>query len=105
TYEIFNEGRIVAPPAPLLAWLQTAFALSESLKGKSAKMQRDRKADPGFNKLCDAVGWKPLVDRLNQHADARFHAPVLKPGALMYCPMPGHYKPEDKGKAFNSEPF
>jgi hypothetical protein len=104
-YEIYNDAPIVAAPASLLAWLQIAYALSETLKGKSTKMQHDRQADPGFNKLFDVVGWKPLIDRLRNHTDARFHAPVLKPGKLMYCPIPGHYKPEDKGKAFNSEPF
>lgn len=104
-YEICNDAPIVAAPPRLLEWLQTAYSLSESIKGKSAKLQSDRKADRGFSKLFDAVGWKPLVKRLNQHPDRRFHNPVLKPGKLMYCPMPGHYKPADKGVAFSATPF
>jgi hypothetical protein len=104
-YEICNEAPIVAAPAELLKWLQTAFSLSETLKGKSEKMQNDRKSDSGFGKLFEAVGWKPIIDRLNAHSDARFHNPVLRPGALMYCPMPGHYKPADKDVLFSATPF
>jgi hypothetical protein len=104
-YEIFNDAPIVPAPAHLLEWLQTAYSLSETLKGKITKAQSNRKSAPGFNKLCDAVGWKPLISRLNAHADERFHNPTLRPGELMYCPMPGHYKPTDKDVVFSSTPF
>jgi hypothetical protein len=46
--------------------------------------------DDGFKSLFDAVGWKPFADRLNKMEDSRFHNPVLEPGELMFCPMPGH---------------
>jgi putative DNA primase/helicase len=59
--------------------------------------------DPGFRKLFDAVGWKPLADRLSKHSDSRFHNFLLEPGKLMYCPL--HYEAKDKDVVFESTPF
>jgi hypothetical protein len=74
-------------------------------KSEPIKIRNSDSGDPGFQKLFDAVGWKPLIDRLSKHTDARFHNPVFEPGKLMYCPMPGHYKPEDADKTFTTTPF
>lgn len=46
--------------------------------------------DEGFKNLGEAVGWEPLVNRMNKMSDARFHDATLQPGKMTYCPMPGH---------------
>ena len=46
--------------------------------------------DPGFKALFDAVGWDPLVRRMDAMHDTRFHGLSLDTSKLIYCPMPGH---------------
>jgi hypothetical protein len=46
--------------------------------------------DPAFKSLFDAVGWKPLEDRMNKMVDARFHGLTITDDASIFCPMPGH---------------
>jgi hypothetical protein len=90
-YEICNDAPIVAAPVQLLDWLQKAYALSESLKIKSKKPKSNRKADPGFNKLFDAIGYQPLVRRINALPNAQLHLHHgLQRGKVVPCPMPHH---------------
>lgn len=46
--------------------------------------------DPGYAQLFEAVGWKPLIDRMSRMHDTRFHNLEFEPGKLTCCPMPGH---------------
>ncbi len=46
---------------------------------------------PGFKALFEAVGWEPLIRRMNKDEDPRFHDQVLGVGASnAYCPIPSH---------------
>jgi hypothetical protein len=48
-------------------------------------------ADEGFRNLWNAVGWEPLVRRLNEHIDSRFHDfTVGESEPNTYCPIPSH---------------
>lgn len=44
--------------------------------------------DAGFKHLFDAVGWKPLQDRMNKMEDVRFHGITIAPGKMSLCPLP-----------------
>jgi hypothetical protein len=85
----------------------TLFALLDSLKAEDKFDKPEKKSprtkavskngtvvfeevppDEGFKKLYEAVGWKPLEDRMHQMDDARFHGIFIKPGQLSFCPMP-----------------
>lgn len=86
-----STAPIVPAPAALLEWLQRAYVLSESLKEKSGKPKIDRKADPGFGKLFDAVAYRPLLKRVNALAEGRAHIfGTFSPGKTFPCPMPQH---------------
>jgi hypothetical protein len=90
-YAVHNAAPIVAAPVALLEWLQKSYALNESLKAKSGKPKIDRKADPNFGKLFDAVGYRPLLKRINAMAETPVHvAGVLSAGKTYPCPMPQH---------------
>jgi hypothetical protein len=98
-YEIYDGAPIVAAPAQLLDWLQKAYALSESLKTESDKPKTNEKADPGFRKLFDAVGYRPLVNRIKALNDIRLHVCCLRRGETVPCPMP-HHKHKDYSNCF-----
>jgi hypothetical protein len=99
-YRLVSDGAIAEPSRE-----EIEFWNSERKSEQVKTRQSENRGEPGFQKLFDAVGWKPLIDRLNKHRDSRFHSPVLEPGELMYCPMPGHYKPEDMNRQFTTTPF
>jgi hypothetical protein len=90
---------IVAAPAQLLEWLQKAYTLSESLKPESDKPKGKGKADPGFRKLFDAVGYRPLVNRINTLEDTCLYVSGLNRGKTVPCPMP-HHKHKDYSNCF-----
>jgi hypothetical protein len=98
-YEIYDDSPIVAAPVELLEWLQKAYALSESLKPKSEKPNLSGTPDPGFRKLFDAVGYRPLVNRINALDDVGLHVCGLKRGETVPCPMP-HHKHKDYSNCF-----
>jgi hypothetical protein len=90
-YEVCNDAYIVAAPSELLEWLQKAYTLSESLKPEDQKPKGDNgKFDPGFRKLFDAVGYRPIIKRINALEDPRVHIGNLERGACVPCPMPHH---------------
>lgn len=98
-YEIYDGAPIIAAPAQLLEWLQRAYALSESLKPESDKSKASGKSDPGFRKLFDAVGYRPLVNRINTLEDIYLHVSGLTRGKTVPCPMP-HHKHTDYSDCF-----
>ena len=90
-YDVYDSSPIVAAPPELLEWLQTAYAQSEDLKEKSDAPKSNRKADPGFRKLFDAVGYRPFLRRINARTDAQVHVmDAFSPGKIFPCPMPQH---------------
>ncbi|HTV59362.1 MAG TPA: bifunctional DNA primase/polymerase [Verrucomicrobiae bacterium] len=91
-YEICNDAPIVAASVQLLEWLQKAFALSESRKPENQKAKDDDngKLEPGFRKLFDAVGYRPLVKRINNLENVSLHISDLELGEVVPCPMPHH---------------
>lgn len=98
-YEIYDGAPIVAAPVQLLEWLQKAYALSESLKPVTEKQKVSGMPDPGFRKLFDAVGYRPLLNRINALDDVRLHVRGLKRGETVPCPMP-HHKHRDCSNCF-----
>ena len=97
-----STAPIVSAPVALLEWLKTAYALSESLKERSGKPKIDRKTDPGFGRLFDAVSYRPLVNRINALAEPRVHMTgTFSPGKTFPCPMPQH-KHGDYSNCFGS---
>ena len=46
--------------------------------------------DPAFKVLFEKVGWAPMEARMGKMSDARFNNLQMKPGKMIYCPMPGH---------------
>src|SRR6202030_3530634 len=67
-----------------------------------ANKQKDAgKADPGFRKLFDAVGYRPLVNRINVLDDAHLRVTAFKRGDTVPCPMP-HHKHNDYTACFGS---
>jgi Bifunctional DNA primase/polymerase, N-terminal len=100
-YEIYDGAPIVAAPAHLLEWLQKAYALSESLKPESDRPKDSGKTDPGFRKLFDAVGYRPLVNRINSLDDIRLHVSEFRRGETRPCPMPQH-RHKDYSNCFGS---
>jgi hypothetical protein len=84
-YKVDDDAPIVAAPVELLEWLQKAFVQSESLKPKPDKPKSspsNGSGDPGFKKLFDAVGNRPLLKRLKIDS--------LEPGEVVPCPLPDH---------------
>ncbi len=98
-YEIYDGAPIIAAPAQLLEWLQRAYALSESLKPESDKSKASGNSDPGFRKLFDAVGYRPLVNRINTLEDIYLHVSGLTRGKTFPCPLP-HHKHKDYSDCF-----
>jgi Bifunctional DNA primase/polymerase, N-terminal len=89
-YEVFNDAPIVAAPVQLLEWLQKAFALSESRKPESQKPKGGNgSVDPGFRKLFDAVGYRPLEKRVEALNNPSLRS-GLERGTCVPCPMPQH---------------
>jgi len=100
-YEICDDAPIASAPVRLLEWLQKSYSLSESRKPESDKPKNVGKADPGFRKLFDVVGYRPLISRINALDDARLHVTGLKRGDVVACPMP-HHKHGDYTACFGS---
>jgi hypothetical protein len=101
-YEVVIDTPPVAAPVALLEWLQSQYALSESLKPESEKPKSNGKSDSGFAKLFDAVGYRPLENRINALSDAGVHLEhPLKRGDVVPCPMPQH-KHNDYTPCFGS---
>ena len=110
------ENNVVITPAPvwLFEWIGAKYARSQELNPtKKPKQLKSPVAygvtrtadgaliigknppDAGFGRLFDAVGYDPLVRRLNQHIDPRYHNFSLGDGdPNTYCPIPSHCKPE-----------
>ena len=101
-YEIAIDTPPVVAPLALLEWLQSQYARSESLKPESEKPKSSGKSDSGFAKLFDAVGYRPLENRINALPDAGVHSEhPLERGEVVPCPMPGH-KHNDYTPCFGS---
>lgn len=115
--EIFRDGQYVTVTGNHLAGtsreipnrgdLSNVFQLCETIAAKypspvRTKKQRNAKLyvggkaiesspNPGFKALFEAVGFDPLVRRLNKHIDPRFHDMTLGVGEPnTYCPIPSH---------------
>ena len=102
--EIFGDGLyftvsgncLPGSPSEVLtldaAKMGEVLALARSLAVEEPKSEKvhDAEPDEGFRKLSDAVGWKPLEDRMNKMADMRFHNLTIDAGVMTYCPMPVH---------------
>lgn len=119
-YQIVNDVPLVPAPDWLLEWLKAKYALSESIKKEKKKVATQPPTvaatplnsgtpsgavstptgvviypdapNPGFKKLAEAVGWGPLVRRMNESEDGHFHVDDLDfvPGVVFPCPMPNH---------------
>lgn len=101
-YEVDIDTPPIAAPVALLKWLQSQYAQSESLKPESEKPKSNGKSDSGFAKLFDAVGYRPLENRINALPDAGVHLERgLKRGDVLPCPMPQH-KHNDYTPCFGS---
>lgn len=98
-YEVYDYSPIIKAPVQLLDWLQKAYRLSESLKAGSEKSSPHRTCDPGFGKLFDAVGYRPLLNRVNALEDVRLHVCGFDAGDTVPCPMP-HHKHNDYSNCF-----
>lgn len=109
-YEIYDDAPIVPAPKHVLDWLKKAYTESEEKKGRSIKTKEPKVLDPtkkhlivkgpppdeGFKLLADAVGYEPLIRRMNEMDDERYHDPDMTPGAETFCPIPPHSE-EDGG--------
>ena len=117
--EIFRDGQYVTVTGNQLAGtsrdipergdLSGVFQLCQTIADKyppAIKPRKKKRAEPrlivggkpiesvpdsGFKALFDAVGFEPLVRRLNKHIDSRFHDMKLGAGEPnTYCPIPSH---------------
>jgi archaellum biogenesis ATPase FlaH len=60
--------------------IQVKVRTHEAISAESAK----------YKALGEAVGWSPLVRRMNTLTDSRSHATDLKPGEVVSCPFHEH---------------
>jgi hypothetical protein len=81
--------------------LAQSLAVVEKKLEKSAVNGYTPQKDEGFQRLFDAVGWKPMFDRMNKMSDSRFHNMSLDAGEMTYCPMPEH---QPRGTQYNYTP-
>jgi hypothetical protein len=99
-YELADASAIREMPDRLMDFIESLLVAKEK-KNRTRKRLPEMyingrpveaaPPDPGFKKLFDAVGWKPLQDRLNKHVDTRFHDfTVGEREANTFCPIPSH---------------
>ena len=87
--------------------LKEVLSLAQSLAVEEKKLEKSAlgafapQPDEGFQKLLEAIGWTPLIDRMNKMSDTRFHGLSVEPGQMVYCPMPGH---QPRGTHLNYTP-
>jgi len=99
-YELVDASVIAVMPDRLMDFIESLL-VAKAKKSHTRKREPEMyingrpveaaPPDPGFKKLFDALGWKPLQDRLNKHVDTRFHDfTVGEHEANTYCPIPSH---------------
>jgi hypothetical protein len=96
-YDLVDDSPIAEMPDKLMDLLESLLVKKTKKSRKSEpKLIVGGKAvenppNPGFKALFEAVGFQPLVRRLNKHVDSRFHDLTLGEGEEnTYCPIPSH---------------
>lgn len=100
-YVLVDDSPIAIMPDKLMDLIESLLVKEKTKKTRTRKSKMSINGvpveppppDPGFKALFEAVGWTPLVDRLNKHVDERYHE--FKLGANeknTYCPIPSHGK-------------